>query len=263
MVRGGRSNSSLLPGAGLDLSDMSSLADRLRRAEGVAQLSAELGMIARELGFPFHALTHHADVARPPPRFMFVQNYPAGWVQTYAHGGLHRHDPTRRLASVRPASFVWSDLARLMPLSTSEERLLDAARRAGLAGGFTVPLHTAGERTASCSFALERGQPLPTSFLPAAEFLAHVAFGALFDLLHPDRTREVPRLTPRQEECVELMARGKTNWEIGAILGLAEGTVKNYLASARQAIGAARRTQLAMAAASLGLIGFDEIAPRQ
>jgi hypothetical protein len=40
-----------------------------------------------------------------------------------------------------------------MPLSGKEVRQLHEARRAGLGGGFTVPLHMAGERTASCSFA--------------------------------------------------------------------------------------------------------------
>ena len=56
-----------------------------------------------------------------------------------------------------------------------------------------------------------------------------------------------------------LMAQGKTDWEIGTILGLSEETVTKYLKSARVRFGVARRTQLAIAAVCHGYIGLDEI----
>lgn len=244
---------------GSRLPDLALMAQRLRIAATVGELSGLLAAAARDLGFSFHALVHHADLTHPPPRFLFLQNYPAHWVRDYARAGLHRFDPTQRLASARPASFAWAELGQVTPLSRGEIRVLEAARKAGLGEGFTVPLHAPGERAASCSFACETGEPLPIDALPAAEFLAHVAFAVLFDLLHPGRTSAPVRLTPRQIDCITLMAQGKTDWEIGAILSLTENTVTTYLQSARQRIGVARRTQLAVAAVSYGLIGFDEI----
>jgi hypothetical protein len=82
MAPGGRSNSSPSPGAGLDLSGVSKFADRLHAAATIEELSTDLGLVVREPGFPYHALVHHAEIARPPPQFMFLQNYPARWVQT-------------------------------------------------------------------------------------------------------------------------------------------------------------------------------------
>jgi LuxR family quorum-sensing system transcriptional regulator CciR len=246
-------------GRGIGLADLALMAERLRKAATADELSACLGAIARDLGFAFHALVHHADLARPPPSFIFLQNYPSHWVQTYAQAGLHRHDPSQRLAGVRPASFAWAELGHVTPLSRSEMRVLEAARQAGLGEGFTVPLHAPGERAASCSFACERGEPLPHEALPAAEFVAHAAFAALFDLLHPGRTAAAMRFTPRQIDCVSLLAQGKSDWEIGAILGLSENTVTTYLQSARKRIGVARRTQLAVAAVSYGLVGLEDI----
>jgi LuxR family quorum-sensing system transcriptional regulator CciR len=238
------------------IEDVAPFADGLRRAASVEELSALLGEIAKRLGFSYHALVHHADLANPPRRFIFLQNYPPRWVEAYAHGGLHRLDPAQRLASSRPGSFAWHDLPALSGLET---RMMDAAQAAGLGDGFTVPLHAPGERAASCSFATAAGEPLPERALLAAELLAHVAFAVLFDLLHPERTAFPPRLSARQVDCVTLMAQGKTDWEIGAILGLGEETVTSYLKAARQRFGVARRTQLAIAAVSCGLIGFDEV----
>lgn len=247
----------------IGLADLALMAERLRRAATVDELSACLAAIARDLGFAFHALVHHADLARPPPAVIFLQNYPRQWVQTYARAGLHRDDPAQRLAGARPASFAWAELGHVTPLSRGEMRVLEAARQAGLGEGFTVPLHAPGERAASCSFSCEAGEPLPLEALPAAEFVAHAAFAALFDLLHPGRASTCPRLTPRQIECVTLMAQGKSDWEIGAILGLTENTVTTYLQSARQRIGVARRTQLAVAAVSYGLVDFEDIRSRR
>ena len=239
--------------------DLASLAAGLRGAASVEELSAILGEIAGELGFRYHALVHHGDLARPPRGAIFLQNYPSCWVETYASAGLHRLDPAQRLASRRPGSFTWHDLPILSGLSDREAQMMEGARSAGLGDGFTVPLHAPGERAASCTFAVAVGEPLPDGVLPAAELLAHVAFTVLFDLRHPAGGVLAPRLTARQEECVILMAQGTTDWEIGAILGLSEETVTDYLKAARQRLGVARRTQLAVAAVSHGLIGIDEI----
>jgi LuxR family quorum-sensing system transcriptional regulator CciR len=235
------------------------MAEGLRRAATVQELSARLGETALRLGFHYYALVHHADIARPPARFIFVQNYPQDWVEAYARAGLHRSDPAQRLASVRPASFAWQDLPQLTALSSAERALMGKARCAGLGEGFTVPLHAPGERAASCSFATIADEPFPGNALLAVELLAHVAFSTLFDLLHAGRRSLAPRLTARQEECVVLMSQGKTDWEIATILGLSEETVTAYLKAARQRFGVSRRTQLALAAVSHGLIGFDEI----
>jgi LuxR family quorum-sensing system transcriptional regulator CciR len=238
--------------------DVSDLAGGLRGAASIEEFSVLLADTVCALGFAYHALVHHADLACPPPRFIFLQNYPASWVETYARAGLHRIDPARRLAGQRPGSFAWEELPRLGGLSDQERAMMEDAHRAGLGQGFTVPLHAPGERAASCSFAMAAGQDLPKRSVLAAELLAHVAFAALFDLRHPGRL-QAPRLTARQRECVTLMAQGKTDWEIAAILGLGEETVTAYLKEARRRFGVSRRTQLALAALSYGLVGFDEI----
>lgn len=255
----GRLSSNAGGGAGLGLSDLVVIEERLRAAVTIDEISIVLGLVARNLGFTFHALVHHVDFTRPPDEFLFLQNYPPAWVSAYARSGLYRYDPAQRLAATRPASFAWADLGHVTPLSRDELRLMEAARRAGLGEGFTVPLHALGERAASCSFACEAGACLPVAVLPVAVFTAHTAFAAVFDLLHPDRAGRPIRLTPRQLDCVRLMAQGKSDWEAGQILGLAQSTVTEHLQTARASIGVARRTQLAVAAVSYGLLGFDEI----
>ena len=55
-------------------------------------------------------------------------------------------------------------------------------------------------------------------------------------------------LTPRQREVLDLLVEGKSDDEIGAALGIAEGTVAKHLAGAAERAGlhGVRRVQLAV-----------------
>jgi DNA-binding NarL/FixJ family response regulator len=81
-----------------------------------------------------------------------------------------------------------------------------------------------------------------------AEFarLAPPTQAARDDLIDP--------LSDREIEILQCVAQGLTNKEIASKLFLAEGTVKNYVTSILQKIGARDRTQAAIRARELGLL---------
>lgn len=221
------------------------------RAGTLPALSALLAAAASDLGFAFFAIAEHANLARPPPGLLLVHNYPSAWADAFMLGGW-RHDPAWHAASRHVAGFRWSELPALMRLTDRERAHLAAARRAGLGTGYTVPLHAPGGRAASCSFAVAPGRRIAPRTLFAADIIAQRAFLAASAILGSPSRR--PHLSPRERECVVLMAQGKTDWEIARILGLSEETVTRYLKSARQRFGVTRRTQLALAAMNAGLI---------
>jgi DNA-binding CsgD family transcriptional regulator len=49
-------------------------------------------------------------------------------------------------------------------------------------------------------------------------------------------------LTPRQREVLHWVAQAKSNWQIGQILGCAEGTVKKHLQRIYRKLGVENRT---------------------
>jgi DNA-binding NarL/FixJ family response regulator len=61
-------------------------------------------------------------------------------------------------------------------------------------------------------------------------------------------------LSEREREILKLVSAGLSNREIGARLGLSEGTVKNYVTSVLQKIGVRDRTQAALRGRELGII---------
>lgn len=66
--------------------------------------------------------------------------------------------------------------------------------------------------------------------------------------LHPTSRAETagPALSLREGQVLDLIAEGMTNREIGARLGLAEKTVKNYVSGLLAKLGMERRTQAAV-----------------
>jgi LuxR family quorum-sensing system transcriptional regulator CciR len=234
--------------------DFADRVDQVREMEALASL---LEAAARDLGFDYYALVEHANIVRPPASFMCAQNYPEGWVEIFAHRRLHALDPVQALASRQLAGFIWSDLPRLMALTPAQQAILTDAAHNGLGAGYTVPLHAPFGRTASASFVMMPGRPLPQRAFLAAECTARLAFHVATTILAASGKRL--RLTLRQRQCVALMAQGKTDWEIAFLLGLHEDTVTKYLDAARARFGVARRTQLALAALSEGEIALDEV----
>ena len=76
-------------------------------------------------------------------------------------------------------------------------------------------------------------------------------------LAPPGRTAEASlpeSLSEREQEILQLLAQGLSNREIAARLSLARGTVKNYVTTILQKLGARDRTQAALRARELGLI---------
>ena len=71
----------------------------------------------------------------------------------------------------------------------------------------------------------------------------------LLVLPRADQEREgclADRLTPRQCEIAELVARGCRNWQVAQLLGLSENTVVNHLTTIYDKLGIGTRTELAV-----------------
>jgi DNA-binding NarL/FixJ family response regulator len=57
---------------------------------------------------------------------------------------------------------------------------------------------------------------------------------------------QIPRLSRREKQIVELISQAKLNKEIAHELQLAEGTIKVYLVHLFRKVGVSNRTQLAV-----------------
>jgi len=207
------------------------------------------------LGFRHFAITTHVRTSHGT-RAIRLHNYPERWADYYEREGLGLIDPVHRASHLTAEGFWWSNMQNLIRLSARDQEIMALGRQQGIGEGFTIPVHIPGEACGTCTFVGEGDRPDH----PMTEILAQAtgiaAFGAA-RRLWPIRGRPVhlrPALTARQIECIDLVARGKTDWEIGQILGISEETVASHVRQACERYGVNKRTSLVFLALVDGVI---------
>jgi DNA-binding CsgD family transcriptional regulator len=58
-----------------------------------------------------------------------------------------------------------------------------------------------------------------------------------------DTPQPLPQLTDREVECLQWVSLGKTDWEIGELLGVAKATAHFHIEQAKRKLGVTSRVQ--------------------
>jgi LuxR family quorum-sensing system transcriptional regulator CciR len=234
------------------------------RALACRDLPSLAGLIddaARELGFQFFALLHHASLARPDRGLIRLDTYPQGWAEELVTEELIGIDPIHHACRRTSVGFAWDELVRHTPLAGPQREVFARARGHGLGDGFTVPVNIPGEPPGSCTFAVRHGRDLPRSRLLSAEQLGVHAFEAARRLAGLPISGRSPRLSRRERQCVRLVAAGKSDSVIAQILGISPETAHQYVKRARAAYDVASRAQLVACGLRDALITFEDAIP--
>lgn len=234
-------------------------AEAAERCNDLRQLGVLLGDVALELGFHHYALLDHASLSSSSAALIRIDNYPEDWAAELVSGGYAANDPVHRASRRTNAGFGWCELGSLIRLDRGHRKILARSRHHGLGSGFTVPANVPGEPSASCSFAVRVGSEMPVARLHCAELVGAHALRAA-RRLRP-QTAIPPRLSPREIECLRLLAMGKTDWEIARILGLSIHTAHQYVKRARAAYDTISRTQLVVYGLRDAWISFEDAIP--
>jgi LuxR family transcriptional regulator, quorum-sensing system regulator CciR len=233
-----------------------------RSARTLSDMQSLLEAATRWFGFTHFMLGHHVSEIRGS--FFNLNNYPPSVIEQMSEKTYFSSDPVIRACLGRAASFQWSELGVLISLSSRQKEILTNAKRAGIGEGFTVPVGVPGERGGSCSFAARPGRALDERVFPEVQYVAAFAFEAARLLARggdvvQQAVSHAPTLSPRQLECLVLVAQGKSDWEIGRILGLKKCTIHEYIENAKSKYGVASRIQLVLRSLFDEQIGFDDI----
>lgn len=188
--------------------------------------------------FAYLCLPHRkSDKAR------LISTYPATWTAHYLDQHYERLDPVIRQAFRVTEPFEWGKSIDFATLSSAQQQLFEEAASFGIRYGFTIPIHDGHGPVAAVTFASDE---LSQPFRRCVEGHRHVLqLMALYfhatarRRLRADRTIDCVVLSPREYECLEWSAAGKSAWEIGCILGIARRTVTFHLENAKAKLGVA------------------------
>jgi LuxR family quorum-sensing system transcriptional regulator CciR len=229
-----------------------------RSVRSIAQLRSLLCETTWALGF------HHLLLQAASGQ-VWMADLPPGWNAVAPPSA----DAVLAAAAQSYAPFLWSDISRLIPLTRHQRDFLDAAHGAGVGAAVAVPIHRPrGAQEAGsysifagcCSFLMKNGVPLPLESLAAAHYVGALTFDVAENLREPRAAQSRgPQLTPRQRDCVVLVAQGKSDWEIGQVLGISESTVHKHIEDAKRRFGVSTRVQLVVRSLFDARLSFSDV----
>ncbi|MGC1305341.1 MAG: LuxR family transcriptional regulator [Caulobacteraceae bacterium] len=227
--------------------ELLSVYDRLNSAQDLQQLQAGCTAVLSEVGGYYFAAGLF-DPRQGQAQRVIAVDYPAAWVEHYFANRYMDIDPTVTTAAHRAAPYDWDFAAAR---GTAAAPVFTDIYDLGVRSGVTVPVHMPGGATFVASFAgTEQADARRRPLLTCVAVLLHEHFSRL-----DARSRAVaPTLTSRERDCLSWVARGKTSWEIGEILGVAERTVNFHLNNAFAKLDTSGRTMAVVRAITLGLI---------
>lgn len=213
--------------------------DRLSESGDITTLRAALSETAESLDL--HCFAYVSLPRRPGAEPQHISTYPAAWTTYYLRNHYERLDPVVAQALSSPEPFEWG-LAGQIGISEPQRQLFEEAAAFGIRCGFTIPIHDGRGPIAAVTFATdEHGAP---AFCRRIEEHGRVLqLMAMYFHAHARRKLAANwaiggvHLSPRELECLEWAARGKTAWEIGCILGISRHTAAFHLDNAKAKLG--------------------------
>lgn len=183
---------------------------------------------------------------------MFVTPYPTTWVRTYLERNYFAIDPVISRARTAFLPFEW---ASLESVSDGSQTFFEEARSYSLGHhGISVPTRAQnGERSV---FSVTSEHPEPDWRYHRAGGLDNLVtfaphFHERFSCITGLRTASAHRsMSPREQQCLELLANGLLIKQIAGALQISESAVRQYLRSAKTKLASKTRAQ-AMARAGL------------
>ena len=189
--------------------------------------------------------------ARQQQGHVLLSSYPLDWQRRYFSRGYLFKDGVVDAVTTGTDPVLWSDLYARCP-DAGTRRVFDEAGDFGIAAGFTVPLLTLEGSTGGFSFAGER-LDIGAGDRGMLTLIANYAFGQLLLLRDQPAAKRIT-LAPRERETLQWAAEGKSDWEIGELMGISEHGADRNLRAARRKLGTSSRTHAVAQALRLGLI---------
>jgi DNA-binding CsgD family transcriptional regulator len=229
-------------------------------ARDACDLSLSFAQFVVSIGFDRYTLLCVTDSSgEGRPQVEWVDNTPPGFFDASRDVEQGSRDPVLQAAKRRSVPFTYG---RDAYIEAGVPELWDQQANYGFCCGIVSPFHLPGNL--SIIVGVDRYEPLPSdpselarvvsAFHLFATFAQCAARELFVDRSNGARCLVDVLLSPRERECLQWAAAGKTAWETGMILSIAEGSVAKLLAAATRKLHCTSKAQALVKALKLGFI---------
>jgi DNA-binding CsgD family transcriptional regulator len=174
----------------------------------------------------------------------FFNTWPPEFLLEYQSNDYVRHDIMPAVARLSAIPFTWVELLRGRKQTSKQIEFHNRVRELGVVDGYAVPIHLPGGDIGLCvSVATHVIEDLEERLaLHMASLYAHYRCQALGRAVDASF---VKALSPRELECLKWVLDGKSDTDIGAILGISHNTAHFHIERVKKKFGVRTRAQAA------------------
>lgn len=239
-----------------------SLLIELRSCSAIDSINRLLLRFGSQLGAEFFQLT--PGPANPFDDLEFLAqfgNFPKELNRYYYLDELLSTDPSYFAALQHSSAIKWRD-ALLKNRTQAQREYLERLKGFGISDGISIPIHGPNGCIAVLIFASTR---LLGKAWDDSDYLSLFAVALIQRIKRIMAARLLPQekevtLTVREAECLAWVLDGKTNWEIGVLVGITARTVQFHIANCTRKFGVNNRIQAAVKALTGGMISLPDVA---
>jgi DNA-binding CsgD family transcriptional regulator len=216
---------------------------------------ADFKNLIRSFGFTNVACGAWAGVGQQRSHRFFFNDWPEAWLKIYEERDIFPVDPFLEESRRTMTPFLWSEIEHTRPLTPRGREVYKIGREFGWREVIGVPIHGPAGYQGIVSIATMKDVQLSPTDRACLEMTSRaihdkcrkqIGFG-----LKPE---DLPKLTPRELECMQWVAAGKSNWEIGQVLNISEATAHFHIENAKKKLDKSTRTEAVAVLLMHGLI---------
>lgn len=236
------------------------LVDLTLRAESVEDLHGICSKICEAFDFSYFIYGTRLPTSFIKPQIAVISGFPADWWAHYKACGYMRIDPTIAHCARRLTPLLWKDIKDdPKDPQRTVQKLLAESRDYGLRSGVSFPAHGGAGESAILSLVSEAEHAKAEHRIIEALPYGHLLTGYIHEaakrvFTHRDLPIARVQLTPREKECLQWAAEGKTTWETAKILNISERTVIFHIQNATGKLHVSNRQHAIARAVSQNLI---------
>jgi DNA-binding CsgD family transcriptional regulator len=217
------------------------------------QLEFDLENIVNSIGFDMYHYSGNFRLKNNQSVQRVASNLPKSWLDKHIHNDSP--DPIRVLAQHRLTPIIFENLTTAATVSDDNCFALSII---GVGAAVIFPAHAKSGDTAVLGFFTRNDRPdvegVIDGSLGELSLLTTYFHDAITkNVAHSSSLPKAP-LTPREIECLQLIANYKSNWVISRIFGTSEHAVVYYVRRLMWKLDAQNRHQAVERAAACGLI---------
>jgi LuxR family quorum sensing-dependent transcriptional regulator len=228
--------------------------DNCTSATDLSALVADFHRTIDAFGFTSCACGAWIGVGKARSHRFFFNSWPQAWIDIYNQQGFFPDDPFVQESQRTMESYLWSELEEKQGLTARGREIYDISRAFGWTEVMGIPIHGPADYQGLVSIATMQPVELDARDRAFLELIGHAIHNRCRKEIGFGLSPDLPHMTPREIECMRWVAIGKTNWEIGQVLGISPSTVHFHVESAKKKLNKTTRTEAVAVLVLHGLI---------